>query len=157
MDEPLHPDVAELGFLIGTWRGRGTGVYPTIEPFTYEEEITIRPASGKPFLVYEQRTRRPATGEPLHAEVGYFRAVGGPTVELVVAQPTGIAEVHTGTLRDATVHLRSVEVARTPTAKEVTSVERTLVVEDATLRYELHMGAVGQPHQLHLKAVLHRA
>jgi hypothetical protein len=115
---------------------------------------------GKPFLAYRQATVRTDTGQPAHAEVGYLRGVGGGRVELVLAHPTGIAELAAGDLRPETaglrLHLRSTDVARTATAKEVRSVQRTIVVAGDLLRYELAMGAVGQPHQHHLAAELHR-
>jgi hypothetical protein len=50
----------------------------------------------------------------------------------------------------------SATVAATPTAKPVATVERVLHVRGDTLTYELWMGAVGQPHQLHLLADLSR-
>jgi len=49
----LHQNLEKVRFLIGTWRGVGKGVYPTIKPFEYKEEISFSPAHvSKPFLVY---------------------------------------------------------------------------------------------------------
>jgi hypothetical protein len=157
----LHPDLLPIAFLIGTWRGDGRGVYPTIEDFTYSEEVTVVNPPGKPFLAYSQKTKRtgnhPEAGRPLHTETGYFRPLGAHQVELVVAMPTGVTEVHAGTVADRTIRLRTVVVGLTPTAKAVTSVERTIEVAGDKLRYDLLMGAVGQDHQLHLRATLSRA
>lgn len=150
----LHPDIAPLGFLLGTWRGSGTGVYPTIEDFAYDEEVTIG-HMGKPFLRYEQRTKRAGTGDPLHTEVGYWRAAGD-RAELVIAQPTGVTEALAGPIDGTSVALASVQVGLAPTAKEVVTTERRITVDGNTMHYTLLMGAVGQPHQLHLDATLTR-
>jgi THAP4-like, heme-binding beta-barrel domain len=159
MDVELHPDVAVLAPLLGTWAGTGAGSYPTIEPFRYREEVVFGHA-GKPFLSYRQATVRLDTGLPAHAEAGYLRGTGGTRVELVLAHPTGIAELAEGevvaTEAGLALRLASVAVARTATAKEVTRVERTITVEGDLLRYELAMAAVGQPHQHHLAAELER-
>lgn len=151
-----HPALDTIGFLVGTWSGRGRGNYPTIEPFGYDEEITIAPLGPKPMLRYSQLTWKPGTREPMHSEIGYIRPVGDDAVELVVAQPTGITEIHSGTLTGSSLRFRTVSVGRAPTAKEVTSVERRIDVAGDRLTYELWMGAVGQPHQLHLEATLER-
>lgn len=154
-----HPDIHPVAFLLGTWVGAGRGTYPTIDDFTYTEEVSFSHV-GKPFLTYTQRTKRngdhPDAGAPLHAEAGYLRCGGDGDVELVVAQPSGIVEVDVGSVAGSSIRVRSTTVTTTPTAKDVDSVERWIDVEDDQLTYELWMGAVGEPHQFHLSAVLMR-
>jgi len=152
----LHPDLEPLAFLIGTWKGRGRGEYPTIEPFEYTEEVVIG-HTGRPFLRYDQRTRRPDSGDPLHAEVGFWRPGRPGRVELIVAQPTGIAEVDEGILEGTSIRVRSRMVGLTRTAKPVSTVERILRVEGDRMHYELLMGAMGRDHRLHLEAALTRS
>jgi hypothetical protein len=159
MDVTVHPDLGALTRLIGTWTGEGEGRYPTIESFRYREEVVFGHA-GKPLLAYRQATTNLATGQPAHAESGYLRAVAPGRVELVLAHPTGIAELSEGELLDESdglaLHLVTTAVALTPSAKEVTSIERRVTVIGDTLRYQVAMAAVGQPRQHHLSAELHR-
>lgn len=152
MHEALNP----LGFLVGSWTGSGRGDYPTIESFDYDEEIILAPLGPKPMLRYSQLTWKAGTREPMHSEAGYIRPVGDHAAELVIAQPTGITEIHSGTVTGSSVRFRTVSVGRAPTAKDVVSVERRIEVTGDRLRYELWMGAVGQPHQIHLEARLER-
>jgi hypothetical protein len=155
----VHPDVAAMAGLIGSWEGEGEGSYPTIDPFRYREEAVFGHA-GKPFVAYRQATVNLGTGLPAHAEAGYLRGVGAGRLELVLVHPTGIVELSEGevvTSDDGVgIHLRSTTVARTATAKEVTSVERRIQVVGDVLRYQVSMGAVGHPHQHHLAAELRR-
>lgn len=163
---PLQPLLEPLRGLLGTWRGEGTGSYPTIESFRYLEEVRFWHV-GKPFLGYEQRTRSPETRLPMHTESGFWRVLlaaddassGTTALEVVIAHPTGIAEILVGEANGPRLTVATTNVARTPTAKEVTAVERRFLLddEDDTLSYEVHMAAVGQPMQLHLVATLHRA
>jgi hypothetical protein len=147
---PLQP----LAFLLGRWRGRGRGDYPTIDSFEYEEEVTFNHV-GKPFLIYQQRTWD-TSGNPLHTESGYVRPVGTNGAELIIAQPTGVTEIHAGPLERRTLRLVTQSVGLSPTAKEVRAVARTLKVVDDTLSYRLDMEAVGEGMQFHLEAELRR-
>lgn len=155
MAPELHPNLAAIDFLLGTWRGSGSGRYPTIDSFDYVEEVVFGHV-GKPFISYSQRTRDASTDLPLHAESGYIRSDGTGELELVIAQPSGIVEVHRGSLVGGTLTFESEHVTLTPTAKSVTEVVRSLSVEGDTLNYELSMAAVGLELQHHLSATLSR-
>lgn len=154
MAPKLHPDVAHLDFLLGTWRGPGRGDYPTIDAFEYVEEATYGHV-GKPFLTYSQRTRG-GDGLPLHAEVGYLRPVGPEGIELVLSHPSGIAEIQVGTVSGTKLRLATTSVSLTPTAKDVRALTRSIDVSDDEMRYRIELAAVGQPLQFHLEATLHR-
>jgi hypothetical protein len=160
MEPELHPDVAVLSPLLGTWEGSGTGEYPTIDDFAYLESITFSHV-GKPFVAYTQRTRHAETSAPMHAETGYLRVPRPGSIEIVMAQPTGLAEIYEGAVVGGDVPLvidvRSTSITATSTAKEVTITERTISVTGDDLHYTFRMAAVGQPLQHHLSATLHRA
>jgi hypothetical protein len=159
MAPELHPNLEALAPLLGAWAGQGAGKYPTIEPFEYLEEVVFSHV-GKPFLVYAQKTRAVTDGKPLHAETGYLRVPQPGHVELVLAHPSGITEIEVGSY-SVTSGVIEIEVATTtiglaPTAKEVSALGRFFRVDGDQLSYSVQMGAVGQPLQDHLAAVLHR-
>ena len=147
------PAVLEpLAFLLGTWSGTGRGAYPTVEDFVYDERLTIA-WGGKPRLRYAQETW--VDGAPSHAEVGYLRPVDGGA-ELVLAHPSGVAEVSDGPVHGTRLELASRAVIATPTAKEVRELRRVYERRDDALWYRIDMAAVGQPLGFHLEATLRR-
>ena len=155
----LHPDIAVLAPLLGTWAGQGAGEYPTIEPFDYLEEITFGHV-GKPFLVYGQRTKSRADGRPLHAETGYVRVPSPGRVEWVLAHPTGVTEIQEGALAVSAdgidMELSATTIGLTSSAKDVAALSRSIHVRGDEFLYTLNLGAVGEPLQHHLGATLHR-
>lgn len=146
-----------LSALIGTWRGEGAGEYPTINSFTYSEELVIE-TSGKPFLNYRQRTWSPA-GDPMHTEVGFLRAPRPDAVEFIISQPTGQTELLEGVFTELADGFRlelTGRIMNTATAKQVDATRRTLEVVGDDLTYDFAMAAVGVPMTHHLRATLTR-
>jgi THAP4-like, heme-binding beta-barrel domain len=156
----LHVDVASFAALLGAWRGAGRGEYPTIASFGYDEEVTFGHV-GKPFLAYGQRTWRQPDRFPLHAETGYLRYPGGgPRAELVLAHPSGFAEIEVGTWDGRVLELRTDapggSLEGTPTAKPVARLVRRFELDGDVLRYTVAMAAVGIELTHHLAAELTR-
>jgi hypothetical protein len=153
----MHPDVERIAFLIGAWRGEGRGVYPTIASFDYGEEVRFAAVPGKPFLAYQQRTWALDDQRPLHAETGYWRPKPDGRLEVVLAHPTGIAEIEEGTVEGTIVDLTATSISFATTAKEVKGLSRRFeLAADGVLRYEVQLAAAGQPLQGHLTAELRR-
>jgi nitrobindin-like protein len=162
VSEPApHPDVAPLAGFIGTWRGEGTGEYPTIETFAFGEETRFW-NDGKPHLLFAQRTWILDDGRPSHSEMGYWRPLEDGRLEMTAALATGHVEVALGTLTAATVsrtvvELESASILRTPTTKDVTAIRRRFELDGDVLTYDSWMAAVGTPITLHIRGQLHRS
>ena len=77
-----------------------------------------------------------------------------------VAHPNGITEIEVGTYSVTgdriDIELSTTDIGLAPTAKEVTALGRSFRIGGDELSYSVRMGAVGQPLQDHLAAVLQR-
>ncbi len=133
--------------------------YPTMEQARFEQELSFT-TDGRPFLAYSSRTwlidDEGNRVRPSSSECGFWRPGANPRdVEVVLSNPTGIAEVYDGEVVFRTVELRTIGVGRTPTAKEVTALHRLYgLVEDGDLAYAVDLKAVGQDLQPHFSAKL---
>ena len=167
----MIPDqLVPLSWLIGTWVGVGVVGYPTHEDMQYGQELTFA-TDGRPFLSYWSRTwLLDEAGErvrPLATESGFWRPRPDNKVELLLAHPTGYAEVWVGDvtvtgivdagITGARVELTTDVVARTESAKEYTGGTRLYGLVEGDLLYRYDMAAVGQPLTAHLSARLKKA
>lgn len=154
---PLLPEIEPLAFLLGTWRGRGVGEYPTIESFAYEEELEFGNV-GKPYVTFRQRTWvvRAEIRLPSHMEFGFWRPRPGGSIEVISAHPNGVAEVEVGMVDGSRIVLSSHQLVTSPSAKDVVRLEREFAVDSDVMTYELRMEAVAQPLRAHLRAELRR-
>ncbi|XP_020237522.1 UPF0678 fatty acid-binding protein-like protein At1g79260 [Cajanus cajan] len=149
----IHPAVAPLSFLLGTWRGQGEGGFPTIHSFSYGEELHFSHSPNKPVIGYSQKTWKLISGEPMHAESGYWRPKPDGTIEVVIAQSTGLVEVQKGTFsaEEKVIQLQSEMVGNASKVKEI---RRCFQLVDGKLCYDIQMATNTITLQPHLKAAL---
>ncbi|KAG9439268.1 hypothetical protein H6P81_019433 [Aristolochia fimbriata] len=150
----MHQAIVPLSYLLGTWRGHGEGFFPTIKPFKYGEEISFS-HSGKPVMAYTSKTWKVASGEPMHAESGYWRPKNDGSIEVVISQSTGLAEVQKGTFNAETqvVKLQSELVGN---ASKVKQISRVFEMVNGELFYVVQMATNMNHLQPHLKAQLRK-
>lgn len=161
----LHPDLVPVSWLLGTWHGNGKGEYPTIQSYSFEQEAVFA-HDGRSFLHYFSRTwLTDESGDrlgPGELETGFLRltgkssshagegsAVDGHPIELVLAHPTGYAEIWYGTVDGARLTLATDVVARTSTAKDYAAGQRMYGLVEGDLMYAYDMAAMDQPMQSH--------
>ncbi|KAK3042685.1 hypothetical protein RJ639_000937 [Escallonia herrerae] len=107
----------------------------------------------KPVIAYSQKTWKLSSGEPMHAETGYWRPKPDGTVEVVVAQSTGLVEVQKGTYdaEEKVVKLRSELVGNASKVKEIT---QAIKFDNGELCYVVEMATNLTSRLPHLKASL---
>ncbi|MCO5577861.1 hypothetical protein L7F22_031696 [Adiantum nelumboides] len=107
-------------------------------------------------MAYAHKTWRLSSGEPMHAESGYWRPKLDGSIEVIIAQSTGLAEVQKGTFNaeNKSIVLESETVAN---ASKVQSINRTFTVVDDELQYSVSMATNTHSLHPHLRAVLKRA
>jgi hypothetical protein len=152
----LHPDLADIAYLLGTWRGEGEGTWRRGSPFTFGEEIEFEHV-GEPFLLYRQRSWDLDDGSAIHLERGFLRPGGRGRVELVLAHPLGVAEVAEGDVGERSLEVATTAVALTSTGSPVTELRRRIAVDGDVLTYELEMATAEVPLVSHIRSRLVRS
>ncbi|GAX86390.1 hypothetical protein CEUSTIGMA_g13801.t1 [Chlamydomonas eustigma] len=156
---PYRPPVA-AAWLVGTWKGKGRGIYPTIKDFEYLEELTFEwdERNPRPLLFYKQRTfsTKGNPAKPMHSESGFIRIIAPAgcivcKTEWVLTAPNGVVTVEEGTIDGHTVRLKLTSTNRSSTARPPYPVdlERTYVVnpnsDPPTLHYVVDMATTATP------------
>ena len=159
IDENLHPELMPLAWLVGTWRGTGRGEYPTIQPFTFEQEAVFS-HDGRNFLNYYSRTwildDDGKLVKPGASETGFWRPKENKTLEVVIAHSTGISEGWVGVHDGPKIQLAMDQGYSAPSAKIVTAGSRLYGLVEGELFFAYDMAAEGQTLQAHIWSTLKR-
>ena len=159
----IHQLMTLLEPLRGSWAGQGSGDYPTIDAFRYQERLTFEFAPSYPMIHYEQRTLLLPGLEPSHWESGFIRPLEDGMVEISSSQDSGRVEVLRGpaiaggeSTYDLHMVLDHVALAHDD---RLAATRRELTVAGDTLTYVVSMATHTTPSprlQQHLRATLGR-
>ena len=157
--EGLHPDLNPLAWLVGTWRGKGHGDYPTIEAFDFAQEVVFN-HDGRPFLNYYSRSWiLDSEGEILRpggSETGFWRIKPNNSLEVVMSHNTGISEGWVGHYDGPKIQLVLDNGYSAPTAKIVTEGVRLYGLVEGELFFAYDMATGEQELQAHIWSSLER-
>jgi hypothetical protein len=146
--------------LLGTWRGRGKGSWPTSDDFSYEEEMVFEPGHGGDdfeFLAYRERAWNAETGETIHAERGFWRFHEDGGVDVTLAHPIGVTEIAEGHVDAAgTITLVSERIGVGGKGLPVTGLRRVYRRDGDRLRYEIDLASEEVGMTRHLDGELAR-
>ena len=159
--ENLNPALMGLAWLIGSWQGNGHGNWPDSGDFEFGQQIDFATNGGDYLHYISQTWTLDADGQPdqpLTMETGFWRPAADGSLELVLANPEGWAEVWTGKISGAKIELTTDVVARTTTAAlEFTGGSRLYGNVEGDLMWTLDRATTDVPLQPYQWARLTRA
>ena len=157
--EGLHPDLNPLAWMVGTWRGKGRGDYPTIDSFEFAQEVVFN-HDGRPFLTYYSRSWiLDSEGEILRpggSETGFWRIKPENVLEVVLAHNTGIVESWVGRFDGPKIQLVLDRGFSSPSAKIVDDGARLYGLVAGELFFAYDMATNAQELQAHIWSSLER-
>ncbi|XP_072474863.1 peroxynitrite isomerase THAP4 isoform X1 [Notamacropus eugenii] len=151
----MNPVIEPLSWMLGTWLSEppGDGIYPTLQPFHYLEEVHITHV-GQPMLNFSFNAFHPDTKKPMHRECGFIRLKPDSNkVAFVSAQNTGIVEVEEGEVNGQELCIASHSIARISFAAEprVEQIMRKFRLNaEGRLEQTVSMATTTQPMTQHL-------
>lgn len=165
--EGLHPRLLPIAWMVGRWEGIGTVEHPSQPVHRFHQILQIE-QDGRPFLTYSSRTwvldDASRDRAPDATETGYLRVVPSQEeaprkvdVEMVVAHPTGVVEVYTGTAGEGKVELATDLVARTATGPDYAAGKRLLGSVEGDLMWAYDIAGFGHPLTSYASAHLKRS
>ena len=151
-----HEAIKPIAWLIGKWKNiTGEGFYPTIEPFTYCDEITFE-SIGQPLLNYMAQSWDPIQTKPLHLERGFLRIKPGTNqIAFMVAHNIGVTSIEEGEANECEMRCQSTQISSMSFVRDphVCSLQRLIKMnKDGNLEINLFMETVNTPLTQHLKA-----
>jgi hypothetical protein len=152
---PLHDGAAPLAFLVGTWRGSGSGRLHDHEPFDYEEEVSFT-HRGRSWLVYEQRAWAPSDEALLHTEMGFWRLDEEEDRLYSFISLTAGSDFSQGKLDGTNVSLTAASAPMADGVETVEVLRRDYRVDGDRMTYEVRMASAGTPTELHIAGELRR-
>lgn len=158
--DDLHPDLARLAWMIGRWEGSGKSSYPGTEDAEFGQQIDFAHNGGNYLHYLSQLFEVDEEGHavaPLAMETGFWRPQPDGGLEIVLAHPTGYAEVWYGKITGAKIELATDAVMRTATAAEYTAGQRLYGYVEGDLLWTFDKAASGHPLQSYQWARLKRA
>lgn len=115
----LHPDLMPLAWMVGRWEGAGDGQWPGQGPFTYGAQLDFS-HNGGPYLFYVgqlfELDENGDAASTMYLETGFWRPQPDGTIEVVMANPDGHAELWFGEIQGAKIELRTDTGFRSSTA-----------------------------------------
>jgi hypothetical protein len=156
----LHPDLVGLAWMLGRWEGAGKTTYPGTPDYDFGQQIDFAD-NGQNYLHYLSQTFELGVDgtavRPLSMETGFWRPQRDGTLEVVMVQPAGYAEIWYGKITGARIELVTDAVMRTTTAEEYTAGQRLYGNVEGDLLWTFDKAANGHPLQSHQWARLRRA
>jgi hypothetical protein len=149
--------MAPFATWLGRWEGEGRGLWEAELPFRYRETLAIEAVPNRALLRLTQRATVLASGDLSHSEVGFLRLLPDQLVELMVVVPAGYVEIHTGRLQDGALVLTPQTISRSPTARPLRLVQRTLELNHDLLRNVVGIAVGNEEVSKHVESWLQRA